>query len=116
MRLRAWSVYYYVKLMLCQNDHAPHELLVEMFADWNGLSWGMLAYRRNFARPGLARFADSPNHRCGMRPSSTHGPSRNSLNGSPTTRRTWCAATRRPIRACPCQGSSARVHRASSTG
>lgn len=54
---------YYVRLMLCENDHAPHELLVEMFADWNGLSWGMLAYRRNFVRPGLARFADDPNYR-----------------------------------------------------
>ncbi|MFC9246203.1 hypothetical protein ACFT7S_20040 [Streptomyces sp. NPDC057136] len=54
---------YYVRLMLCENDHAPHELLVEMFADWQGLSWGMLAFRRNFARPGLARFADDPNHR-----------------------------------------------------
>ncbi len=54
---------YYVRLMLCENEHAPHELLVEMFADWNGLSWGMLAYRRNFARPGLARFADDPNSR-----------------------------------------------------
>ncbi|WP_181139359.1 hypothetical protein [Streptomyces sp. Ru72] len=54
---------YYVKLMLCENDHAPHELLVEMFADWDGLSWGMLAYRRNFPRPGLARFANNPNRR-----------------------------------------------------
>ncbi|WKX68659.1 hypothetical protein [Streptomyces sp. XD-27] len=54
---------YYVKLMLCENDHAPHELLVAMFADWKGLSWGTLAYRRNFARPGLARFADDPNYR-----------------------------------------------------
>ncbi|MGW6877393.1 hypothetical protein ACWGHA_34270 [Streptomyces xanthophaeus] len=54
---------YYVRLMLCENDHAPHELLVEMFADWNGLSWGTLAYRRNFARPGLARFAENPNYR-----------------------------------------------------
>ncbi|MGP3683375.1 hypothetical protein ACTVZO_01470 [Streptomyces sp. IBSNAI002] len=54
---------YFVRLMLCENEHAPHELLVEMYADWNGLSWGMLAYRRNFARPGLARFADDPNHR-----------------------------------------------------
>ncbi|WP_405661773.1 hypothetical protein OG379_11495 [Streptomyces sp. NBC_01166] len=54
---------YFVRLMLCENDHAPHELLVEMFADWRGLSWGMLAYRRNFARPGLARFADDPNYR-----------------------------------------------------
>ncbi|MFF3906440.1 hypothetical protein ACFYZJ_10590 [Streptomyces sp. NPDC001848] len=96
---------YYVKLMLCEKDHAPHELLVEMLADWDGLSWGMLAYRRNFERPGLARFADNPNHGCGMRPS-THGPNRNSSNGSPTTRRTWCAATQRPTRACPSQGSS----------
>ncbi|WP_405533768.1 HEAT repeat domain-containing protein (plasmid) [Streptomyces avidinii] len=54
---------YFVRLMLCENDHAPHELLVEMFADWKGLSWGMLASRRNFARPGLARFADAPNYR-----------------------------------------------------
>ncbi|MYQ40774.1 hypothetical protein B046DRAFT_00105 [Streptomyces sp. LamerLS-316] len=54
---------YYVRLMLCENDHAPHELLVEMFADRDGLSWGRLAYHRNFARPGLARFADSPNDR-----------------------------------------------------
>ncbi|MFD5933498.1 hypothetical protein [Streptomyces sp. NPDC060333] len=54
---------YYVRLMLCENDRAPHELLVEMFADWNGLSWGSLAYHRNFARPGLARFANDPNHR-----------------------------------------------------
>ncbi|MGW6979251.1 HEAT repeat domain-containing protein [Streptomyces sp. NPDC054932] len=54
---------YFVRLMLCENDHAPHELLVEMFADWKGLSWGMLAGRRNFARPGLARFADDPNYR-----------------------------------------------------
>ncbi|WP_326689024.1 hypothetical protein OIE63_18930 [Streptomyces sp. NBC_01795] len=54
---------YYVRLMLCENDRAPHELLVEMFADWQGLSWATLAFRRNFARPGLARFADDPNHR-----------------------------------------------------
>lgn len=54
---------FYVRLMLCENDHASHELLVEMFADWDGLSWGTLAYRSNFARPGLARFADNPNYR-----------------------------------------------------
>ncbi|MGW0790137.1 hypothetical protein ACWD04_18245 [Streptomyces sp. NPDC002911] len=54
---------YYVRLMLCENDHAPHELLLEMFAGWDGLSWGMLAYRRNFARPGLARFGNDPNYR-----------------------------------------------------
>ncbi|MFF5970101.1 hypothetical protein ACFY7C_01100 [Streptomyces sp. NPDC012769] len=54
---------YFVKLMLCENDHAPHHLLVEMFADWNGLSWGTLVTRRNFARPGLARFADDPRAR-----------------------------------------------------
>lgn len=29
---------YFVRLMLCENDHAPHELLVEMYADWKGLS------------------------------------------------------------------------------
>ncbi|CAM5295472.1 hypothetical protein SAVIM338S_00370 [Streptomyces avidinii] len=54
---------YYVKLMLCDYDHAPHELLVEMFADWNGLSWATMVYRRNFAHPGLARFEDHPNVR-----------------------------------------------------
>ncbi|MFK0258628.1 hypothetical protein [Streptomyces sp. NPDC090445] len=54
---------YFVRLMLCENDHAPHELLVEMYADWKGLSWGMLARRRNFARPGLARLSSDPNHR-----------------------------------------------------
>ncbi|MGW6820525.1 hypothetical protein [Streptomyces sp. NPDC055005] len=54
---------YFVRLMLCENDRAPHELLVEMFVDWNGLSWGSMAYHRNFARPGLARFANDPNHR-----------------------------------------------------
>lgn len=51
---------YYLKLMLCENDHAPHELLLEMFTSWRGLSCGTLAFRRNFARPGLARFADDP--------------------------------------------------------
>ncbi|MDH6543748.1 HEAT repeat protein [Streptomyces sp. SPB4] len=54
---------YFVRLMLCENDHAPHELLVEMYADWKGLSSGMLANRRNFARPGLVRYADNPNYR-----------------------------------------------------
>ncbi|MFE2853879.1 hypothetical protein ACFXJO_22470 [Streptomyces lavendulae] len=54
---------YFVRLMLCENDHAPHELLVEMYADWKGLSSGMLANRRNFARPGLVRYADDPNYR-----------------------------------------------------
>ncbi|MFJ3842370.1 hypothetical protein ACIPY6_43805 [Streptomyces sp. NPDC090054] len=54
---------YFVRLMLCENDHAPHDLLIEMYADWKGLSWGMLADRRNFTRPGLARFADDSNYR-----------------------------------------------------
>ncbi|MFC9941441.1 hypothetical protein [Streptomyces pratensis] len=54
---------YYVRLMLCENEDAPHELLVEMFADWDGLSWGALAFHRNFPRPGLARFAENPNYR-----------------------------------------------------
>ncbi|MFF5699090.1 hypothetical protein ACFY62_20290 [Streptomyces sp. NPDC012793] len=49
---------FFVRLMLCENDHAPHELLVEMFTSWDGLSSGSLVHRRNFARPGLARFAD----------------------------------------------------------
>ncbi|MCB5169579.1 hypothetical protein LG634_32830 [Streptomyces bambusae] len=54
---------YFVRLMLCENDHAPHELLLEMFADWDGLSWGSLAHCSSFARPGLARFADDANPR-----------------------------------------------------
>lgn len=49
---------FFVRLMLCENDHAPHDLLVEMFISWDGLSSGSLVHRRNFARPGLARFAD----------------------------------------------------------
>ncbi|MET9608259.1 hypothetical protein ABZZ17_24890 [Streptomyces sp. NPDC006512] len=52
---------YYVRAMLCENDHAPHELLVEMLA--GSERWVLLTSRRNFARPGLARFADNPNHR-----------------------------------------------------
>ncbi|MFF5705637.1 hypothetical protein ACFY7H_24570 [Streptomyces sp. NPDC012794] len=52
---------HYVRSMLCENDHAPHELLVEMLAD--SPRWVLLTSRRHFARPGLARFADSPNHR-----------------------------------------------------
>lgn len=52
---------YYVRAMLCENDHAPHELLVEMLGDSE--RWVLLTSRRNFARPGLARFADNPNHR-----------------------------------------------------
>ncbi|MFF5808303.1 hypothetical protein [Streptomyces sp. NPDC012746] len=52
---------YYVRAMLCENDHAPHELLVEMLADSE--RWVLLTSRRNFPRPGLARLADNPNHR-----------------------------------------------------
>jgi hypothetical protein len=55
---------FFVRLALCEScDDAPHELLLEMYAYWHGLSWGSLAARPNFARPGLARFADHPNPR-----------------------------------------------------
>ncbi|MGW6709405.1 hypothetical protein ACWGDE_31590 [Streptomyces sp. NPDC054956] len=52
---------HYVRAMLCENDHAPHELLLEMLPDSE--QWVLLTSRGNFARPGLARFADDPNHR-----------------------------------------------------
>lgn len=55
---------FFVKLALCEScDDAPHELLLEVYAYWHGLSWGSLASRPNFAQPGLARFADHPNPR-----------------------------------------------------
>jgi hypothetical protein len=55
---------FFVKLALCEScDDAPHELLLEVYAYWHGLSWGSLASSPNFAQPGLARFADHPNPR-----------------------------------------------------
>ena len=52
---------YFVRLTLCEHcDDAPHDLLVEMYRDWRGLSWSSLTSRPNFARAGLARFVDSP--------------------------------------------------------
>ena len=55
---------FFVKLALCEScDDAPHELLLEIYAHWHGLSWGYLARRPNFAQPGLVRFVDHPNPR-----------------------------------------------------
>ncbi|MFD5415434.1 hypothetical protein [Streptomyces nojiriensis] len=55
---------FFVKLTLCQyGDQAPHELVVEMYAYWHGLAWSSLRFHPNFARPGLARYADHPNPR-----------------------------------------------------
>ncbi|MER7826008.1 hypothetical protein ABTX85_26000 [Streptomyces sp. NPDC096097] len=55
---------FFVKLTLCQNcGQAPHELVVEMYAYWHGLTWSFLRHHPNFAKPGLARYADHPNER-----------------------------------------------------
>ncbi|MFJ1708062.1 hypothetical protein [Kitasatospora sp. NPDC088346] len=42
---------------------APHDLLVELYATAQDRNWSALRHRRNFAAPGLARFADDPNPR-----------------------------------------------------
>ncbi|MFF4104693.1 HEAT repeat domain-containing protein [Streptomyces sp. NPDC001903] len=55
---------FFVKLTLCEYcQDAPHELVVEMYAHWHGLKWSFLGHHPNFARPGLARYADHPNPR-----------------------------------------------------
>ncbi|MFF0218556.1 hypothetical protein [Streptomyces vinaceus] len=55
---------FFVKLTLCEHcPDAPHELVVEMYAHWHGLRWSLLRHHPNFARPGLARYADHPNPR-----------------------------------------------------
>ena len=55
---------FFVKLTLCQyGDKAPHELVVEMYAHWHGLTWSSLRFHPNFAKPGLAQYADHPNPR-----------------------------------------------------
>ncbi|MYV72423.1 hypothetical protein GT352_00390 [Streptomyces sp. SID1046] len=55
---------FFVKLTLCQScAQAPHELVVEMYAYWHGLTWSFLRSHPNFAMPGLARYADHPNPR-----------------------------------------------------
>lgn len=55
---------FFVKLTLCQTcQEAPHELVLEMYTYWHGLLWSFLQGHPNFARPGLARFADHPNPR-----------------------------------------------------
>ncbi|MFD5512964.1 HEAT repeat domain-containing protein [Streptomyces sp. NPDC127051] len=55
---------FFVRLTLCECcQDAPHELVVEMYATWHGLKWTFLSHHPNFARPGLARYADHPNPR-----------------------------------------------------
>ncbi|GGV30241.1 hypothetical protein [Streptomyces spectabilis] len=55
---------FFVKLTLCEScREAPHALVLEMYAHWHGLKWAFLRNHPNFARPGLARFADHPNPR-----------------------------------------------------
>lgn len=55
---------FFVKLTLCEScAQAPHELVVEMYAYWHGLKWSFMRSHPNFAKPGLARFADHPNTR-----------------------------------------------------
>ena len=64
---------FFVKLTLCEScQEAPHDLLIEMYAYWHGLRWSLLTRRPNFARPGLARFADDPNPR--LRHAALHDP------------------------------------------
>ncbi|MFF1957049.1 HEAT repeat domain-containing protein [Streptomyces sp. NPDC058220] len=52
-----------VRRNLCACQDAPHELLVEVYATAQDRNWSALRHHRNFARPGLARFADDPNPR-----------------------------------------------------
>ncbi|MFG2476321.1 hypothetical protein [Streptomyces fagopyri] len=55
---------FFVRLTLCQScQDAPHALVLEMYTHWHGLKWPFLRYHPNFARPGLARFADHPDPR-----------------------------------------------------
>ncbi|WP_331727793.1 hypothetical protein [Streptomyces sp. NBC_00158] len=44
-------------------EDAPHELLVGLYAKVRDRYWPGYRNHRNFARPGLARFADDPNPR-----------------------------------------------------
>ncbi|OIJ68321.1 hypothetical protein WN71_007815 [Streptomyces mangrovisoli] len=54
----------WVRRDLCDHcQDAPHELLVEIYATAEDRGWSALRYHPNFARPGLARFWDHPNHR-----------------------------------------------------
>ncbi|MFE4174192.1 hypothetical protein ACFRR7_19440 [Streptomyces sp. NPDC056909] len=53
-----------VRRNLCDDrQDTPHELLVEVYATAQDRNWSVLRHHRNFARPGLARFADDPNPR-----------------------------------------------------
>ncbi|WP_370120723.1 hypothetical protein [Streptacidiphilus sp. MAP12-33] len=64
---------FFVKLTLCEScPDAPHELVIEMYAYWHGLRWSLLMSHPNFAKPGLARFADHPNPR--LRHAALHDP------------------------------------------
>ncbi|WP_053644885.1 hypothetical protein [Streptomyces sp. XY431] len=44
-------------------EDAPHELLLELYATVQDRHWSGYRRHRNFARPGLARFAEDPNPR-----------------------------------------------------
>ncbi|MGW6918353.1 hypothetical protein ACWGB8_31745 [Kitasatospora sp. NPDC054939] len=53
-----------VRRYLCERcPDAPHDLLVELYATAQDRNWSALRRHRNFARPGLARFAGDPNPR-----------------------------------------------------
>ncbi|MFG2949752.1 hypothetical protein [Streptomyces adustus] len=55
---------FFVKLTLCEScQEAPHDLVLEMYAYWHDLKREFLRCHPNFARPGLARFADHPDPR-----------------------------------------------------
>ncbi|GHH82598.1 hypothetical protein GCM10018781_67850 [Kitasatospora indigofera] len=54
----------WVRRILCDHcQDAPHELLVELYATAQDRNWSALRRHHNFARPGLARFADHPDPR-----------------------------------------------------
>ncbi|MFG2819060.1 hypothetical protein ACGFX4_06475 [Kitasatospora sp. NPDC048365] len=54
----------WVRNTLCHFcEDAPHELLLEEYAAARDRHWLALRAHRNFARPGLARFADDPDPR-----------------------------------------------------
>lgn len=64
---------FFVKLTLCEScPDAPHDLVIEMYTYWHGLRWSFLMSHPNFAKPGLARFADHPNPR--LRHAALHDP------------------------------------------
>lgn len=68
--------------------------------------WVLVTSRSNFARPGLPRFADSPNHR--LRYAAMRDPRADpdSSNASHTTRTTRSDITQRPTHFCHFHASS----------